>query len=212
MPVNTSQENTIPANISGLVLAGGRAHRMGGGDKGLVQLDRRPLVAHCLETFAPQVNEVLISANRNLGQYQAYEYTVLQDHHDGFDGPLAGLQRALEACKHDWLAVVPCDAPMLPRDLVSRLLGARSSHPGKLAIVPHDGNRVQALFGLYSVQVRDSLDAYLRAGDRKVEIWLNSLHPLQVDFSNQPRAFLNINTTEDLAAVGRYFRNPNHAE
>ncbi|NOX75311.1 MAG: molybdenum cofactor guanylyltransferase [Gammaproteobacteria bacterium] len=215
MPVNNSQENVIPANISGLVLAGGRARRMGGRDKGLITLDGRPLITHCLETFAPQVNEIFVSANRNLGEYQAYGCTVLRDHHDNFDGPLAGLQRALEVCEHDWLAVVPCDAPMLPRDLVTRLLEARNSKPGKpgkLAIVPHDGNRVQPLFGLYSVQVRNALDKFLRVGDRKVQIWLDSLHPLQVDFSDQPRAFMNINTTKDLAAARQVFENHPHVE
>lgn len=193
--------STLP-RVSGLVLAGGRARRMDGCDKGLVELAGQPLIAHCLAAFAPQVDDLFISANRNITAYEGYGHPVLQDHHAGFDGPLAGLQRALESCRNDWLAVAPCDAPMLPGDLVARLLHANREQTSA-AVIPHDGTQIQPLFGLYSTRVLNSLRRYLDGGDHKVRIWLETLAPLQVDFSDCPDAFTNINTPQDLELAGQ---------
>lgn len=184
-------------DITGLILAGGRARRMGGEDKGLLPLRGRPLIEHVIAAFSPQVNMLYISANRNISRYANYGYTVLKDTTDEFQGPLAGLQRTLRASPASPVTVVPCDAPLLPSQLVDRLL--ECYHIGTpLAVIPHDGKRLQPLFGLFAPQALNSLDAYLASGQRKVEGWVNSLDPQQVDFSQQNDTFLNINSHQDL--------------
>ncbi|MEE8379614.1 MAG: molybdenum cofactor guanylyltransferase MobA [Gammaproteobacteria bacterium] len=193
-------------DITGVILAGGQGKRMGNQDKGLTLLANHPLIAHVISAFSPQVNSISISANQNISDYQKFGYEVFEDSISGFEGfagPLAGLYGALlEANKEpkssEALVVVPCDAPLLPKDLVSRLVkAAGASKP--LAVIPHDGTRLQPLFGLYSLEVLPSLEAFLSSGQRKVGIWVESLSPQVVDFSDQPDAFLNINSPEDLA-------------
>jgi molybdopterin-guanine dinucleotide biosynthesis protein A len=107
-----------------VVLAGGLGRRMGGADKGLIEYQGRPLIEWALAALASQVDEIFISANRNLDRYAAYGYRVLPDTLPDFPGPLAGVLAALEAVDTGWLLVVPCDTPHLPADLASRLLQA----------------------------------------------------------------------------------------
>ena len=109
------------AAITGLVLAGGRGQRLGGVDKGLQPWHGRALVDHAIERLAPQVAEVMISANRNAADYASRGARVLADAHGDFRGPLAGMLAGLRAAATPWLAVVPCDSPRLPIDLVERL-------------------------------------------------------------------------------------------
>ena len=120
--------------ITGVVLAGGLGRRMGGSDKGLEELRGRPLAAWVVERLAPQVDELLISANRNGGRYAALGHRVLGDRIAGFAGPLAGLHAALEAAAHPLVATVPCDSPFLPGDLISRLLSALTAPGTKLSV------------------------------------------------------------------------------
>ena len=110
--------------ITGLILAGGQGSRMGHVDKGLQIFRGRPMVAHVLERFAPQVSEVLINANRNLEEYGRFGYRVVPDEIGGFAGPLAGLERGLANSAHPLVTTGPCDSPFLPADLVERLLAA----------------------------------------------------------------------------------------
>ena len=107
--------------VTGLVLAGGQARRMAGEDKGLVSLGNRPMLSWVLERFAPQVDEVLISANRNLDRYAEFGRQVVTDEMTGFLGPLAGLAAGLATSRTPWLVMVPCDSPFLPHDMVMRL-------------------------------------------------------------------------------------------
>ena len=196
-----------PIVINGVILAGGQGKRMGNQDKGLTLLANRPLIAHVISSFSPQVGSISISANQNIRDYRAFGYEVFEDSGGGFDGfagPLAGLLVGMlgEANKEpngsEVLVVVPCDAPLLPKDLVSRLVeAAGDSKP--LAVIPHDGTRLQPLFGLYSLEALPSLEEFLNSGQRKVGIWVESLSPQVVDFSDQPDAFLNINSPEELA-------------
>lgn len=193
-------------DITGVILAGGQGKRMANQDKGLVMLADRPLIAHVISAFSPQVNSTSISANQNISDYQNFGYEVLEDSISGFEGfagPLAGLYGALltvnkEPNGSEALVVVPCDAPLLPKDLVSRLVEAvGDSKP--LAVIPHDGTRLQPLFGLYSLEALPSLGEFLNSGQRKVGTWVESLSPQVVDFSDQPDAFLNINSQEELS-------------
>jgi molybdenum cofactor guanylyltransferase len=184
--------------VSGLVLAGGRARRFGGMDKGLMPLRGRPMITHVLERFAPQVDEVLINANRNLETYRSFGPRVIEDELQGFAGPLAGIQSGLAASGHPLLATVPCDSPWLPGDLVARLLGALSTNQADAAVAKL-GARRQPVFALYRRSVLAALKRYLAGDGRKVDGWLATLNVIEVPFDDEAEAFANINTPEDLA-------------
>lgn len=199
--------------VTGLILAGGRAKRMGGQDKGLITLDNRSLIEHTLFRFSPQVDRLFIGANRNIDRYSQFEYVVLEDTLRVFEGPLAGLQRLFEFMSEPMskplsklmpkemspspVVLAPCDAPLLSHQLVVKLLDSYNDEK-HLAVIPHDGDRIQPLFGLYSPRTFDSLNEYLESGHRKVLTWVETLSPQIVDFSNQAESFLNVNTFGDL--------------
>lgn len=184
--------------LAGVILAGGRGRRMGGSDKGLQLLCGRPLVAWVAERFAPQVDELLISANRNGEHYAAFAHRVVPDANPGFAGPLAGLHAALMAASHPLLASVPCDSPLLPTDLVSRLLRAMVASGAELAVA-RTGERTQPVCCLCRRDVLPSLSEFLERGGRKVEEWHALLRVVQVDFDDHANAFANINTSGELA-------------
>jgi len=186
--------------LTGLVLAGGRARRMGGVDKGLIPLSGKCMIEYCITKLQPQVEQIYISANRNIEQYSQYGFTVLKDNYGDFEGPLAGLLRSLENAKITAVLVVPCDAPLLPFDLAKRLLEVYVEGE-TLAVFPHDGSRLQTLFGLYGPDAVSSLKEYLESGQRKVETWATSLPHTIVDFSDENEKFMNINTESDLHAA-----------
>lgn len=188
--------------VAGVVLAGGRARRMGGQDKGLIPLAGRPMVEHVLERIRPQVDEVLISANRNRPLYAHYGHRVIEDLEGGYCGPLAGILAALAVVREPWLAVVPCDSPLVPEDLVDRLLRSATAESAELAVV-HDGFRVQPLFALIHRSRLTHLRAFIDSGGRKVDTWCAQQRMATADLSDHPEAFLNINTPEDLAAMKR---------
>jgi molybdopterin-guanine dinucleotide biosynthesis protein A len=204
-------EHVGPANITGVVLAGGRGARMGGIDKGLQDFNGTPLALNALRRLAPQVNEVVINANRNLEAYRAFGVPVFADDApDDYAGPLAGFLAALTHCKTPWLATVPCDSPMFPEDLVQRLanglqasaaVGAESDIA--VAAAPEDGTlRLQPVFCLMRVTLRDSLAQFLSEGGHKVGAWLAQQKTLRVAFDAQDhaRAFANVNTLDELKA------------
>jgi molybdopterin-guanine dinucleotide biosynthesis protein A len=196
--VNVSANAHRRADVTGLVLAGGRATRLGGVDKGLVDLAGRPLVAHVLDRLRPQVATVLISANRNPERYGTLADQVVGDGIDGFQGPLAGLAAGLAACRTRWLVMVPCDSPFLPTSLVSRLLAAATTDGAQIATV-HDGQRLQPVFSLVGRTLAADLSRYLESGERKIDQWF-ARHPTAVaDFSDGADGFVNVNTPAELA-------------
>jgi len=188
------------ASVTGLVLAGGLARRMGGADKGLVPLAGRPMVEHVIEALRPQVGSILLSANRNYGSYAGYGYPVIADDLGDYQGPLAGVAAALRQCTPEFLVTVPCDAPLLPPDLVVRLLAARGAGDADAAVV-HDGRRLQPVFLLLHGRVAPSLEAYLGGGGRRVDGWLTRLRTAVADFSDRAGAFVNVNDPDDRRAV-----------
>jgi len=187
--------------ITGLILAGGRGQRLGGVDKGLQPWRGRPLVDHALARLAPQVSEVMISANRNAPAYASRVTRVLADASDDFPGPLAGILAGLRAATTPWLAVVPCDSPCLPTDLVERLAQGLAGAPGAVVQRKHgDGAlRLEPVCCLLSSALADDLARHLAEGGRKVEGWL-SRHATPVLFERpeDAAAFANINTLADL--------------
>jgi molybdopterin-guanine dinucleotide biosynthesis protein A len=186
--------------VTGLILAGGRASRMQGQDKGLIPLNGQTLIERCVDRFAPQTGQLVISANRHIEQYEQLGYPVVVDSIGQYYGPLAGLLSAQQQVESEGLVVVPCDAPFLASDLVSRLLAAYEIDQD-LAVIPHDGQRLQPLFGFYSQKALESLLTYLDSGQRKVFTWVESLNPHIVDFSDQQDSFHNVNTVAELEKV-----------
>lgn len=206
LPCNTghSTMNNNPLSQKkpiGLILAGGQARRMHGQDKGLIQLNEQTLIEHVIQRFAPQVSTIYISANRHISEYEQFGYKVLPDIDAAFAGPLAGMYSFFSSEAKQPIVVAPCDTPLLPQDLVTRLLNAYIE--SDCAVIPHDGTRLQPLFGLYLPTVKSSLESYLQSGKSKVIDWVMSLNPRVVDFSDEQSAFTNINTPDDLNCVVR---------
>lgn len=193
--------------ISSIILAGGRATRMGGKDKGLIQLNQRPLISHVIERLSPQVDEILINANRNIDEYKGFHLSVLQDHKSDFIGPLAGFYLGLQHAKHDYVLIVPCDCPLLHPALAKTLLAALTEKEADIAIAKSDGN-THPVFCLCKKSVLPSLIQYIDQGERKISTWQKSLHYVEVDFSEPnsdgvTEAFWNLNTFEELEAVAK---------
>lgn len=189
----------IPENITGLVLAGGRGSRMGGVDKGLLSLDQRPLVDHVLQRLAPQVNGLMISANRNIERYAQFGHPLVPDQLADFAGPLAGLEAGMQRCPTPYLVSVPCDSPFFPLDLVKRLAEALSAERASIAVAK-TGERLHPVFCLMRTFSLPDLQAFTSAGGRRMELWLKRLKWVACPFDDVPEAFVNINTPEQLRA------------
>lgn len=193
-----STGQTAATGVTGCILAGGRGSRLGGLDKGLVELAGRALIAHVVARLAPQVEQVLISANRNVARYRDHAAEVVVDDDGGFAGPLAGMAAALARCRTPSAIFVPCDSPFLPLDLVARLRAARDATAGTIAVV-RTGTRTQPVFALVGSALLDDLRAYLAAGGRKIDAWYARHTPVYADFPADDDAFMNVNTEADLA-------------
>lgn len=185
--------------ISGIVLAGGQARRLGGQDKGLIELIGRPLIARVLERIGPQVDELLISANRNAAHYAAYGHRVVADLEPGFQGPLSGLLAAGQLARHDWLLTLPCDAPFLPLDLAEQLM-ARAQSSGAPLIRAADVQHTHFTVMLMRRSLLPDLQAFVAGGAKRIQGWQARHAPETVTFPD-PAAFLNINTPEELHAA-----------
>ena len=181
--------------VTGIVLAGGKGSRMGGVDKGLQPLRGKPMVEWVLARFAPQVGEIVINANQNLATYEKYGHRVVPDAIGGFAGPLAGLHAGLNAARHPLVVTVPCDSPFLPADLVERL---SASLKGNHLAVAKTGAQPHPVFALMKREVRESLEAFLASGGRKIDAWYGALEVVEVSFDDEADAFRNINTLEEL--------------
>jgi molybdopterin-guanine dinucleotide biosynthesis protein A len=186
--------------VTGVVLAGGQGSRMGGVDKGLQPFRGQPMVAHVLERLAPQVDEILVNANRNPDAYARFGHRVIADEIPGFAGPLAGFERGLAHAAGALVVTAPCDSPFLPRDLVSRLRGALEAKNADLAVA-RTGAQAHPVFCLMRREVHGSLGRFLAAGERKIDRWYASLAVIEVAFDDEPEAFLNINTRAELASL-----------
>ena len=182
--------------ISGLVLAGGLARRMGGIDKGLVVLAGKPMIEHVLAGLAPQVGRVLINANRNLEQYGGYGYEVVSDTLEGYLGPLAGALSALKVIDTEFLLTVPCDSPLVAPDLAGRMYAALRLRQADLAVA-HDGRRQQPVFLLLKRGLAADLEAYLASGERKIDRWFARHRVAEADLSDRPDSFINVNEPEE---------------
>jgi molybdopterin-guanine dinucleotide biosynthesis protein A len=197
---------TIPAaDVTGIVLAGGLGRRMGGVDKGLVELDGRPMVAHAIARLAPQVGALLINANQNAAAYATLGYPVVADALAGFAGPLAGLHAGLGRTTTRFAVTVPCDSPFLPADLVERLGAGLAGADAQLAVAK-TFDQPHPVFALVSTDVLPHLTAFLQSGGRKIDAWYATLATVEVAFDDCADAFRNINTRDELASATTHVR------
>lgn len=183
--------------LIGTILAGGQARRMGGIDKGLVDVAGRPMIAWIIERLEPQVDSIIINANRNHEAYASYGYPVVADGFGEYEGPLAGFAAAMEQAGAGAIVTVPCDSPSPPPDLARRLLAALQADDAELAVA-HDGERLQPVYALLPVNLLASLRAFLAAGDRKLDLWYARHRMATANFSDHRDAFLNLNCPEDM--------------
>lgn len=173
---------------------------MGGIDKGLALFRGRPLVAHVIERLAPQVDEILVNANRNAGAYAQFGHRVVSDEVPGFAGPLAGFERGLAHANGSLVVTVPCDSPCLPADLVARLRAGLASGGAEIAVA-RTGDQPHPVFCLMRRGVHASLREFLASGQRKIDNWYATLAVTEVAFDDEADAFANINTRDELAGL-----------
>lgn len=199
------------SDITGLILAGGRGTRMGGMDKGLLPFNGVPLAHHTLQRLRSSggVRHMLINANRHLDTYAAFGVPVVSDAQADFAGPLAGFLAGLTHCTTPYLLTVPCDTPLFPLDLASRLAAALEANQADIAMasaleVDDNGQqllRPQPVFCLMRQKLLASLTHFTQAGGRKVGAWTAQHHTVLVPFNqagDDPQAFFNANTPTDL--------------
>jgi molybdopterin-guanine dinucleotide biosynthesis protein A len=186
--------------ITGLILAGGRGTRMGHVDKGLQTFRGAPMALHVLMRLQPQVGELMINANQNIGPYESFGVPVWPDEMRGFEGPLAGMQTGLIHCTTEYMVTAPCDSPFLPTDLVTRLGQGLLAAGADLAVAvtgAADTRQAHPVFCLMRASLMQHLTDYLRGGGRKIDAWYASLKTTEVHFEDEA-AFRNINTVAEL--------------
>lgn len=185
--------------VSAVILAGGRGSRMGGADKGLIEVAGQALIDRTLAALRPQVRTRLINANRNLDAYAQRGCRVIADVTPDYDGPLAGMAAALAVIETPWLLAVPCDCPQLAPDLAARLLAAAEAAGAELAVA-RDGERLQPVFVLLHRDLHAPLTAYLAGGGRRLDRWYRSRRMVEVDFADRPQTFVNLNSPDEKTA------------
>jgi molybdopterin-guanine dinucleotide biosynthesis protein A/molybdopterin-guanine dinucleotide biosynthesis protein len=173
---------------------------MGGEDKGLLEFQGRAMIARVIDTLLPQVDSLIINANRHIDQYQQFGLPVIRDSLEGFQGPLAGMLSAMETCDADYILTAPCDSPRLSSRLRQRLLETLLQSGGDIAVA-NDGKRMQPVFSLIPTRLKADLRDYLAQGERKVDRWLSRFKLVEVSFADEADSFANINQPGDLQTL-----------
>lgn len=181
--------------VTGLVLAGGAGRRVGGQDKGLVLWQGKQLVSHVVARLQAQTSALIISCNRNIDQYKSLGFPIVEDQRSGFEGPLAGIEAARSRIRTPYVAVVACDTPLLPCDLVQRLLLPLCAQTETAPVISfaHDGKREQYLCALIKTECLADLSHFLQQGHRAVKHWYRQNPYVSVDFSDKYDSFQNHN-------------------
>lgn len=187
-------------NITAAILAGGQARRMGGQDKGLIELSGKAMIEYVIAALQPQVDKIIINANRNQDIYAKYGMPVIADNYAGFNGPLAGMASCMKAIDTEYMITTPCDSPFVPDDLVTRMYAALQDNQADISVAD-SGDRIQPVFSLLKCSLLDSLLVYLDSGERKIDRWFQQHVMTTVDFSDKPETFLNVNTPEDIKDI-----------
>uniref|UniRef100_UPI003CF71ED2 molybdenum cofactor guanylyltransferase MobA n=2 Tax=Leclercia sp. TB492 TaxID=3412682 RepID=UPI003CF71ED2 len=189
------------SSITGVILAGGKASRMGGKDKGLQELNGLPLWQHVARTLHKQVSTLVVSANRNIATYQESGYPVYADLLADYPGPLAGMLSIMQQCDAEWFLFCPCDTPFIPDYLAERLVKYRETAP---VVWAHDGDRDHPTIALMHRQLMPVLESYLAAGERRVMVFMRQAGGHSVEFSDMKQAFINMNTLEEIQTIQRH--------
>ncbi|MCG6904144.1 MAG: molybdenum cofactor guanylyltransferase MobA [Rhodobacter sp.] len=196
----------MSARVPGIILAGGLARRMGGGDKSLLPLGKDTVLSHVIGRLRPQVTEIALNANGDPARFDRYELPVLPDSEPGFPGPLAGVLAGLDwaaARGAEHIVTVAADTPFFPENLVKKLLQAAETQGKPIALAatldPERGLLRHPTFGLWPVALREDLRAGLRGGLRKIVAWTDQHGAAAAEFSTAPfDPFFNLNTPEDM--------------
>ena len=182
-------------DVTAVILAGGKGRRMDGQDKGLIELAGRPLIEYVIDAIEPQVKTIILNANRHLERYSSYGYPVISDTLSDFQGPLAGFFSAMQCATTSHVFTLPCDGPLIPSNLVERLIHVLNSSSAEIAVA-HDGERMQPVYSLIPIHLATSLNAFLDGGGRKIDRWYEQHIVALAVFTDCPETFRNINTME----------------
>ena len=202
----------LPSTVIGVVLAGGRSLRMGGGDKALLGLAGRPLLAHVIGRLGSQVRRLVLNANGDPARFSQFGLPVIADVIDGFVGPLGGVLTGMRWVRENsdcgWIVTVPSDTPFIPTNLVQRLI--RELEPGVEITVARSRNSLHPTVALWPVALFDALGDWLRSDQRAIHAWLETRRWKAVDFEDHGGSdpFFNVNTPEDLAAAECHLKAP----
>ncbi|AAX87890.1 molybdenum cofactor guanylyltransferase MobA [Haemophilus influenzae] len=183
--------------ISAVILAGGKARRMGGQDKGLQILGKQSLIEHVINRLQPQIHQISINTNRNQTEYAKFGFPVFSDELPDFQGPLSGMLTALEKTKSDFILFTPCDTPFFPMNLLDKLKSAVKNDRTLIAYAC-DEEREHPVFCLMSVQLKEKLRHYLASGERRLLQFMKENGGISVKFTQEEGNFENFNTLDDL--------------
>jgi len=181
--------------ITAVILAGGQASRMDGEDKGLIVFRELPLISHVINITKPKVSQILISANRNFEEYANFG-KVISDDLEGYQGPLAGISKALKVCSTPYLLVLPCDSPLIDSVLIDSLIEKMEISNVDICVA-HDGSIMHATFALMQTKLEKSLEEFLGEGGRKMALWYRQQSLERIDVSSHLEVLTNLNRPED---------------
>lgn len=183
-------------DISVGILAGGQATRMGNKDKGLVHVNGEPLIKNLIEKISSKTENIVVNANRNIKEYEIYNYPVVKDIYDNFQGPLAGIYSMLKFIKTDYLVTLPCDCPNFNWEVINKLI--KESDKTTDISIAHNNQRSQPVFMLVSKLLTKSLFNFLENGERKIDAWYQNNNYKYIYFDEGLNYFDNINTIKQL--------------
>ena len=186
-------------NITTVILSGGRSSRMQGEDKGLILLNDKPLISYVVDVVDDRAGRLLISANRNIDAYQQYG-EVIRDELTDFQGPLAGIAKAMAEADTLYLLILPCDSPLVNEILVDRLIQCMADKDMDICVAD-DGSHIHPTFAIMKTSLKDNLLAFLDSGERKLGLWIEQNDFQKVDFSDQPKVFINLNNPQDFDKI-----------
>ncbi|HIL03093.1 MAG TPA: molybdenum cofactor guanylyltransferase [Candidatus Thioglobus autotrophicus] len=186
-------------NITAVILSGGRSSRMQGEDKGLILLNDKPLIGYVADVVNSKVVRLLISANRNIDAYQKYG-EVISDELSDFQGPLAGIVKAMSVVSTPYLLVLPCDSPLVNEIVIDRLIQCMTDKDMDICVAD-DGTHIHPTFALIKTSLKDNLLDFLDSGERKLGLWIEQNDFQKVDLSDQPKVFINLNNPQDFDKI-----------
>ncbi|MDO7895524.1 molybdenum cofactor guanylyltransferase MobA [Pseudomonas citrulli] len=190
--------NTPLPPCSILLLAGGRGQRMGGQDKGLLEWQGEPLIAHLHRQTRAMSDDLIISCNRNPARYAEYADQLVHDDEGDFPGPLAGIRAGLKAARHEHLLVLPCDVPQIDANLLDSMRRTASQHPGKPLMVRH-GEHWEPLLCVIPLALAATFEKAWHDGERSPGRIMRMLHAAALQCPADDPRLANLNTPELLA-------------